>query len=159
MVVLAVLVWFATPARSAEPASPETLALGVNVIGGQIDYAFNRAWRGELRFVSGSQESSVGTVSSQVVGLRAYRLFGASATRFYAGAEAAFIRAKQNGSGLRTTGGALGGFIGLERRIARRVALGVDAGPYAVTLRESASRASSTSVEFVLNTFILFYVY
>jgi len=159
MIILALLVWLASPAQSGETASPKTLAVGVNVIGGQIDYAFDRAWRGELRFVTGSQASSTGTVSSQVTGLRAYRLFGASATRFYAGAEAAFIRAKKSGSALRTTGGALGGFIGLERRIAKRVALGVDAGPYAVSLRESASRASSTSIEFVLNTYILFYVY
>ena len=159
MAFAACILWFVGLSQAAESASPERLAVGVNVIGGQLDYAPTRDWRVELRYVGGSQSSSGGTVSSQVMGLRGYRVFGAAPTRFYSGAEAAYVGAKQRGTDYRTTGTAIGAFIGLERRIARRLWIGIDAGPYVLALRESVSHASSTNVEFVLNSYALLWVF
>ena len=148
-------VWLGGAARAAGGA-PERLAAGVNVVGGQVDYDVTPRVRGELRFVTGSQGGASGTVTSSVFGARAYRLFGASATRFYCGAELAYVKARQSGSSYRVSGPAGGAFVGAERMLARRVALGVDAGPYFFSLRESETRAAETTFDFVLNSYVLF---
>ena len=158
MASLAFAAWVSGAAQAVEPASPK-LAVGINYIGGQIDYDFTPNVRGELRLVTGSQASPSGTVSSRTFGARAYRLFGSSATRFYCGAELAYVKASQRGSVYRVTGAAGGGFIGMERKFARRAAVGVDAGPYFFSLREAATNASETTFDFVLNTYVLLYLF
>jgi hypothetical protein len=149
----------ATPAPAAEPPSAPRLAVGVNVLGAQVDYHLTKSVRGELRYVTGSQAAPSGQVSSRVLGARGYRLFGAQATRVFAGAEAAFVTASQKGTSYRVSGPAFGGFVGLERRVVGRLWAGLDAGPYVFSLKEADTRASETSFDFVLNSYLMFYLF
>ena len=159
MAALAFAAWVGGLAQAVEPAPPKRLAVGINYIGGQIDYDFTPHVRGELRLVTGNQTSASGTVSSTVFGARGYRLFGSSAARFYCGAELARVKAKQRAGAYTVTGMAGGGFIGMERKFSRRAAVGVDAGPYFFSLREAATGASETTFDFVLNSYVIFYLF
>jgi hypothetical protein len=155
MVSAAFFACLASLVRAADKPPPSRVAVGVNVVGAQVDYALTPKLRAEARYVTGNSD----TVTSSAVGLRGYRLFGGGATRFYLGGEAARVKSKQSGNSYRVTGLAAGGFIGLERKIAGRLWAGVDAGPYFFTLRESATGAEDTSVDFVLNSFLRFYLF
>lgn len=138
---------------AAEEPPPDRLAVGVTAVGGQLDWTFARRTRAELRYVTGES----GAIRSNAVGLRGYRLIGSSATRPYAGAELAYVGAK--GGGARAAGTAGGAFVGVERRIARRVALGADAGPYVFSMRDAATRVSDSTLEFVLNCSAMLFLF
>lgn len=159
MLALALAACLASAARAEEAPPPSRLAVGANVVGGQIDYQFSPSWRGEARLVTGRQAASGGTISSQVAGLRLYRLFGSGATRFFLGGEGAFVTAAQKNTSYRASGPACGAFLGVERRITRRIWLEADAGPYAFSLKESATHAKETSVDFVLNSSVMVYLF
>ena len=144
----------------AEPnTEPSRLSLGANVIGAQIGYNISHDWRVEMRTVTGKQNADAGKIRSQVSGLRGYRLFGSGATRFYLGAEAGYVVASQENSSYRATGAVAGGFLGVERRLTRRIWIGVDAGPYYFSLKEKATQATDKGMDFVLNSAVMFYIF
>ncbi|MBI4369066.1 MAG: outer membrane beta-barrel protein [Elusimicrobia bacterium] len=144
---------------AAEP-SPSRFALGLNYLGGQIRYNLNSHWSGELRYLTGSDDAAEGKITSQVFGLRGYRFFRAdSRYRFFLGAEAALVNSDQKNTSYKVSGPALGGFGGLEYRFGRRFSLGLDIGPYLLSLKEKKTDVSDTSLEFIANTFFMFYLF
>ncbi|MBI4369877.1 MAG: hypothetical protein HY547_06585 [Elusimicrobia bacterium] len=74
----------------------ERLAVGLNFIGGQIRYHLSPRWVAEGRYLTGTEDAKGGEVKAVVVGLRGYRFFGLGGRfRFFLGAEAASVSAKQ----------------------------------------------------------------
>jgi hypothetical protein len=135
---------------------PATASIGANVIGGQLAYHTSPRTRFELRYQAGKTS----TVRSSIAGLRAYRLFWPeNALRPYIAAEAAYVSAQDGGGGSRASGAAGGAVIGVERRLLPRLWIGVDAGPYLLHLREQATRTGQSSLVFVLNTSLMFYIF
>ena len=148
----------AARAERAHDVEPGRLGLGAGWLGVQARCRVAPRWLGELRYQLGSTGAGAEKVRSHVVGVRGYRHFRAE-TRWqpYLGAETAWIRGTQAGTGFRTSGFALGGFGGLESRVGRRWATAVDIGPYLLSLKEGRTSASQSSLEFVLNFAIIYY--
>ncbi|MBI4061967.1 MAG: hypothetical protein HY403_11120 [Elusimicrobia bacterium] len=148
---------WAAPERGAEWEA-ETFGLGVNVLGGHLAWRPLRATRLELRYQTGRAGSGMGQTTSNVGGLRAYRVFReGGSTRPYLGVEGDYLDVR--GSGRKAAGGAGGPFVGVERRVLGSLWFGVDAGPYLVHMRESSARVSETSLEFVANTALTWYLF
>ncbi len=144
----------------ASQPEPARLAVGINVLGGQVDYQLGRALRLEARALTGSSASESGRVSSAVAGLRGYRIFRFErATRPFLGAEASWVDSRAKGASYRASGPALGAFVGVERRLASRTWIGFDAGPYLFALHERTTRTAQTSLEFVANSFVMIYLF
>ena len=156
------------------PLPPHRLAIGINDLGGQLRLHLNPQWATELRFLTGSSSSDVGTVHAFVFGMRGYRFFEERHRfRLYAGLEAAYVNTSLqsvdtagnpnslgNISGFGDTSGyAMGGFGGVEFRLLKRVAIDLDVGPYMIGLQEKVTRVSDTSLDFVANTAINVYLF
>ena len=140
--------------------NPSRLALGVNYIGGQARYNLNSRWAGELRYLTGSEDASTGKVFSQVFGLRGYRFFRESAYyRFFLGSEAALVNSDQKNTSYKVSGPAMGAFGGLEYHFGKRFSLGLDIGPYLLSLKEKKTDVSDTSLEFIANTYFIVYLF
>jgi hypothetical protein len=164
----------ATPrgADSVVPA-PLRLAFGVNDLGAQLRFHVTPEWAAEARMTIGSSSSEVGSVRSQVFGLRGYRFFKEHRRcKLYLGLEGdraqTSIRnfnpnsgssiANEPGFG-NTSGYAAGGFAGIEFHVARRVAVDLDMGPYLIDLKEKVTGASSSNWDFVMNTAVNIYLF
>jgi len=149
----------AASAGAATRPAPR-LGVGVNYVGGQVAYQCRGPWRAEARYQTGQEGSGDSRSRAAILGLRAYRFFkGEGRTRAYLGLEAAHVSASQKAGEWKAQGLALGGFVGLERALGRRLALGFDIGPYVIGLEENSTRVRSTDVEFVANTFLMFWVF
>lgn len=157
--VLSGFLFFAVSCLNAEYNSPK-IGLGINYIGGQARYHLDSRWAGELRYLTGSEDAATGKVASQVFGLRAYRFFReATRYRFFLGAEAALVNSNQKNTSYKVSGPAMGVFGGLEYRFGRRFALGFDMGPYVISLKEDTKNVSDSSLEFIANTALIFYLF
>ena len=138
---------------------PSTLGLGLNVFGGQLAYQPSKEYRGELRYQIGKSGSGSDQVSASAAGLRGYRLFWTDgATHPYLGLEAAYLMGRDRSSHS-VAGEAGGAFIGIERRIASRLWIGLDAGPYFLHLRENEFHMTDASLQFVANTSLTFFLF
>ncbi|MBI4369584.1 MAG: outer membrane beta-barrel protein [Elusimicrobia bacterium] len=145
---------------SAEGANPYRFALGLNYLGGQIRYDLDSRWSGELRYLTGSEDAATGKITSQIFGLRGYRFFRAdSRYRFFLGTEAALVNSDQKNTSYTVSGPAIGGFGGVEYRFGKRFSLGLDIGPYLLSLKEEKTDVSETSLEFIANTFLILYLF
>lgn len=145
---------------SANARCESKLGLGVSYLGGQIRYHLNPRWAGELRYQTGTASSNSGEVTSQVIGLRGYRfLEGDSRLRFFFGGEAASVAASQKNTSYKTSGMAAGGFAGLEYSFGKKFSLGLDIGPYFLSLKETTQDVSDSSLEFIANTAFTFYLF
>ena len=137
-----------------------SLGLGVNYLGGQVDYDFGKGKRVELLVQQGQESSSEGRIRSTTVGLRAmqrYRIAGVYHP--YIGAQAAYVDAKVAGGAYKVTGGALGPLIGVERSLSSRLSAGLDAGPCLFVLNERNTRTGGAQFDVVLNAFLLLRAY
>ena len=137
------------------------LGFGVNYLGGQVRYLFSPAWACEVRYATGQASSTLGAVSSRVFGLRGYRFYGGSQRdlQLVLGAEADYLMAGQKSTNYGTSGTAIGGFLGMEYHLTHRFSLGINIGPYLISLREKTSHDSSSSLEFVADSYINFYAF
>ena len=116
----------------------------------------------EGRFQFGSADSDAGNVHAQVYGLRGYRflsLGGGDRISWYLGSEAAYAKANSSNTSYSTKGYAFGGFGGLEYRLLSRLSVGADIGPYVISLKESQTGLTSTGLDFVMNTALIFYLF
>ena len=159
--------------ESEDRPEPRRLALGLNDEGGQIRLHIKQKWAVEARFLTGTSPSNDGTVRSQVFGLRGYRFFNEHyRCRLYLGLEGSFAKTwisspDATTSGVianvpafgHTMGFAGGGFLGVEYRLARRVDVDMDMGPYWIRLDEQATNTQLSSWDYVLNMAVLFYVF
>lgn len=136
-----------------------TLGIGVNYLGGQVRYHFAPAWAGEVRYVTGRENSEDGAINSQVVGLRLYRFYGGKDLHLFVGVEGDYVTSSQNSTSFKVSGLAAGAFGGLAYPISSRLSIGADIGPYVFSLKESSTRVSNSSLEFVANSFFNFYVF
>lgn len=148
-----------TSSQQSENVKP-TLGIGVNYLGGEIRYLFLKEWATEIRYLTGKASSKSGEVSSQVYGLRGYRFFSPSGPgHFFIGAELAAINSDQKGTSYQVEGIATGGFVGFEYRVTRNICIGVDIGPYIFSLKEKRTKADESSLEFVINSSLVFYLF
>lgn len=172
--IAAMVVLLAPAARADEaapPKDPRHLAFGANYVGAQLRGHINPRWAAEMRFLTGKSQSTQGSVSAKVFGLRGYR-FWDERRRFqpYAGLELAYAESQLNGPSTGNpaavvngfgdvSGFVAGGFGGVEFRVARRVKLDFDIGPYWFGLKEKVSGMSSNSWDFVANTAVVVYLF
>lgn len=148
----------ATPAETRR--AHNKLTLGVNYIGAQLRWNISSRWALETRYQQGKSSSNYGEVTARVFGMRGYRfLQGGKRFSLYGGTEIAFATATPETSDYKTQGVAFGGFGGIELRLAHRFSLATDIGPYVISLRESQSHASSTTLDFILNTALLWKIF
>ena len=149
---------FAAEQPGSEPEFKRTLALGFAYTGGLVRWGFKRTWAVEAHYLFGSADSNDGDVSSDLIGLRGYRHFRVNkALQFFAGPEMGYVTAKS--SSLKTRGYFGGAFAGLEYYILSRLSVGFDVGPYYTYLREKSTGISDSGVDFVVNTFLNFYIF
>ncbi len=166
----------AEPSRETPAASePRRLALGTMGTGGLLRLHATPAWAAELRVQGGSEDSQDGDVRATVFSLRGYRFFPERyRCRLYLGGEGAYTKTsltdvqsgspgsspllKQQGFG-NTSGVAVGLFGGLEYAVLRRVFIDVDAGPYAISLKESQTGTSGSSWDLVLSAAVGVYLF
>jgi|CXWL01.1.fsa_nt_gi hypothetical protein len=142
------------------PAAAAELGVGINYLGGQLDYDFGRGHRLELRYLTGKQASAVGTVTTSVAGLRGIQRFRMTGIYHpYAGVELAYVNARAAGDVYKVSGAAPGAFVGIERRFGSRLSAGLDLGPYVFILKDSATRSGQTNFDVVANAFLLFRIY
>jgi hypothetical protein len=147
-------------AASAAKAAPvhNKLALGVPVAGAQIHWGFASKWALEARFLQGKAESETDEIKSNVFGLRLYRYLNRPLRwRFFWGLEVAKTDSQSDTSTYETTGTALGGFIGTEFYLARRLSVGMDVGPYAIS-SETRGGTTDSEIDTVINAFMNFYL-
>ncbi len=148
------------PEPSGPPTPRERLSIGVNYTGGQVRWRLSTRWAAEGRMQFGSADSNYGKVHSQIFGLRGYRFFPfRERMTWYAGGEAAYVKADTDSSSYNTSGFAFGTFGGLEYRVLPRVSVGVDIGPYVISLKEKQTGLTSTGLDFVINTALNFYLF
>lgn len=156
--LLILCVWLGFPLVSNAAELPHKLALGVTNVGVQVHWGFADKWALEARGLKGEENSSEGTISSTVYGLRGYRYFRApSRVRFYFGAEGAATYSHTDRYDYKTTGFAAGGFFGSEIYLMKRLSVGVDAGPYFLSSKVKDSNTSDSEVYIVINSFMNFY--
>jgi hypothetical protein len=153
--------------------APLRLSFGVNDLGAQLRFHVGPEWAGEARFMFGTSSSEVGSIRSQVFGLRGYRFFKERRRcKLYLGLEGDRARTSirsfnpNSGSSIAndpgfgsTSGYAVGGFAGVEFHAARRVAVDLDMGPYLIDLKEKVTGASASNWDFVMNTAVNFYLF
>ncbi len=143
-----------------DATEPARLALGVNVLGGQLDYKPTRATRLEVKAQAGSASSDAGTVHSTLAALRAYGSFRVdSAYEPYLGAEFGLVQSHIAGGAYNASGGEGGVFGGIERRLFARTWLGLDIGPYVYSMKEKTTGSRDTTVVFVANIYLLLYLF
>jgi hypothetical protein len=136
------------------------LAAGISYTGFQVRYHLTGRWAAEGRFQFGKADSNYGDVKSNVEGIRLYRFLPyRPKLSWYLGGEAAHASAEAQESSYKTDGFALGVFGGMEYRVLKRVSVGVDIGPYAIALKEQQTGQSQSSLDFVVNTALNFYIF
>lgn len=145
------------------PSLPsQHFAVGVNYTGGQFRYRFAERWAVESRIQFGSADSNVGTIHAMVYGLRTYRFFPFGKSDrivWYVAGEGDYANASSKESNYDVSGYAFGSVGGLECRLTRRISLAADIGPYIIALKEKESGVSSTGLDFVVNTALIFYLF
>jgi opacity protein-like surface antigen len=158
--LLLVLLCCARAAAQDAPPVPHTLALGVNYLGGQLDYDFGRGHRLELRYLTGKTDSDEGRITSSTLGLRGYQRFKINGPYHpYVGAEVAYVNSKVGGGVYSVHGFAPGVFVGIDRKLWRRISAGLDIGPYLFALNERSTDTRTTSVDIIANVFILVHIF
>lgn len=155
------LTFFHFPAIAADPpAKPElrrALGIGFAYTGGLLRWGFKEVWSVEAHYLFGSAGSNDSDVKAQVYGSRGYRYFRPDKRlQFFAGPEVGYITAKS--SVLKTTGYIVGGFAGMEYYLTRRFSIGLDLGPYYTHVKEKSINFSDSGMDFILNSFLTFYI-
>jgi len=154
---LAILLLFlcAAPA-AAEDGFLSKLSLGVNYTGAQARYDLSRRTALEARYQSGES----GDVTAGVFGARLYRFPRETGRyRVFFGGELAALSGNTKDRHYGTSGFAAGAFLGVETRPVKRMAIGLDAGPYFIALKERKTRLSSSGLDFVVNTYAQLYLF
>jgi hypothetical protein len=154
-------VTFPVPAHAADtPAPRKHFAAGVNYSGTQFRWRFAAPWALEARWQHGKSDSDFGKVTANVYGMRGYRWFKPGRLfTFYTGPEMDYASAKTDGSSYTVSGVTAGAFAGLEMKIAKNLVLGMDMGPYVISLKEKQTSTSRTNLDFVMNTGVVWYLF
>ncbi len=149
----------------ADTANPETfegkrkLGIGFAYTGGLIRYGFKKHWSLEGHYLIGKASSNDGDVHSTAMGLRAYRHFRLDKRlQWYAGADASYLSAKSDHF-KSSFGLGAGGFGGMEYYILPRLSIGFDLGPYYIKITQNQYGGSESGLEFILNSFLNFYIF
>jgi hypothetical protein len=153
------LVWAASsPIRASEEAAPRRLGVGVNVAGAQVDWRPSEKWMYEARAQAGSGTVDSYASRSIVAGLRLYRFYHTTSVFSpYLGTQGSFIRATQTNGPYRASGASLGLFGGVLLKLGGRLAFAVDAGPYAIILKEKSTNTDQSKVDFVGDSALIFF--
>jgi hypothetical protein len=150
------------PEYSGPDLPTQRLSVGVNYTGGQLRWRLSPRWAAEGRMQFGSADSDYGQVHSQVFGMRLYRfapLYMWERASWYLAGEADYAKADTNNSSYSTKGFAAGAVGGVELRIAKRLSVDADIGPYVISLKETQTNLTSTGMDFVVNTALNFYLF
>ena len=149
------------PASAADGPQSYRFAVGVDYGGAHLHWGLTPRWATELRWQRASSQSGDGRVRAEAFGLRGVRYSSEwKSWRFLGGVEGDYVAADAAGTThARVSGAGLGAFIGAEARVTRRITIGVDAGPYLLSLKERTTHASDSSVEFVANSSLSVYLF
>ena len=129
-------------------------AVGLGYTGGLARYGFNPAWAAQAHYLIGSADSDDGNVNAAVIGARGYRLFRTDKKlQYYSGIELDSLRADSNN--FKSTGFSFGGFAGAEFYVFPWLSVTLDLGPYYLSMKAGGS---SSGVDFILNSYINFYI-
>ncbi len=154
---------FSLPLRAASPSDVaggyrRTLGIGFAYTGPLVRWGFKKYLSLEAHYLFGEADSTDGTVSASVIGMRGYRHFRTDQRlQFFAGPELAYVMA--DSMNLKSAGYVAGGFAGAEYYLTRRISVGFDAGPYYTYLKEKKTSVSESGVDFTVNTFLNFYIF
>lgn len=134
------------------------MGLGFAYTGGLLRWGFKEVWSLETHYLFGSASSNDSDVKSQVMGVRGYRHFRTDrALQFFVGPEIDYVLAKSQS--LISTGYLIGGFAGMELYLRSWCSIGFDAGGYYTHLKESSVSVSDSGLDFIVNSFLNFYVF
>ena len=137
-----------------------SVAVGINYTGAQISVDFHKLWAAEARYLLNNEDTEAGQVSSRVIGVRLYRFLPArKAVGIFFGLETAYDMSAQSNGSLKSSGYSAGVFTGMRYMVSRRVAIGADIGPYFTSMSESQTSLSDSSVDFVFNSFVSYYLW
>lgn len=79
--------------------------------------------------------------------------------RVFLGCELGSINSRAAGSGLQSSGQALGAFAGGEYHLSRRVSLAFDMGPALLSVTEKNLGTRDEGLDFVVNTALSYYFF
>jgi hypothetical protein len=140
------------------PDYRRTLAVGFGYTGLIVRCGFKDAWAVETQYLFGQADSTDGDVSSQLAVVRGYRHFRLrQRLQLFAGTAIGYVTAKS--TTFKSTGYLGGAFGGIEYYLMKRLSVGFDVGPYYFTLNEKTAGQSSSGVDFVVNSFLNFYIF
>ncbi len=146
------------PAHSGESQFRRSFGVGFANIGFLMRKGFKNNYSAEVHGLFGEANAHSDDVSAVVIGTRGYRHFRANRrAQPYVGLEGAYVMAETRVQD--SDGFALGGFLGIEYYLLSRLSLGFDLGPYYVRIKEKALGTSGGGVDFVLSTYLNFYIF
>jgi hypothetical protein len=155
-----IVFFFFPPLSAAPPEKTEfrrSWGVGLGMIGPLVRKGFKKDYSLEGHYFFG--ETGDDDLSAHVFfGMRGYRHFRTDRRlQLFAGLEADYVLGETRIQ--KSTGYLTGGFAGIEYYLTRRLSLGLDLGPYYVWLKEKDFGNSGGGVDFVLNTFLNFYIF
>jgi hypothetical protein len=151
------------PQKTASAMSVEDiprLSVGLAYTGAQVRWRLGRRWGLEARYLKETAAAETGDVTADVMSGRLY-LFSRGVTRFtfYGGGEGGSVVVKTAGSNEKISGTVLGGFTGLEYRLAKRISWGLDVGLYQISLKKTAISVQDSGMDVVFNSFLNFHLF
>ena len=156
------LAWF-----SDQPEIKRKFAIGIDYMGGEIDYGFKKVWSAEFIFLIDKTSTDLGTLTTFAPGLRVNRHFKTEQRlQYYAGFHGAYINSSLKSSGYSsstheysTTGEAFGIYGGIQLYLLRRLSITLDMGPYYLLLKERTSQMTGNGLDFVINSAVKFFIF
>lgn len=139
-------------AATESSGTPPGWSLGLAYTGGLIRYRPRARWGVEGRWLVDSSDS----IHATALGARIYRFFAAGRVDYYAGVEGDGLTARSRPDDLSFRGWSAGAFLGVERRLTRRLSVGMDGGIYDIDLKAASIGAAGNGVDFVLNTALIY---
>ena len=148
-----------TSAQAPEPKGyKRSFGTGFAFTGILFRKGFKNNISAEAHYLFGEAGSSDDDISAHLFGMRGYRHFRTDKrAQPFVGVEADYVLAKTRI--LRSSGYATGGFAGVEYYLSPRFSLGFDIGPYYLWVKEKETGVSGGGIDFVLNTFVNFYIF
>ncbi len=160
MTFLGALLLASASVVSADEKTPcHSLSLGAMYKGAQVHVGLGARWAAEARAQAGNSGSDVGQIDASAYGMRLYRYFHApTRLRLLMGVEGAATRSSASEVSYKTTGTALGAFLGAEVYATRRLSFNLDVGPYFLSTSVKDSGISQSGMEIVINSSINLYL-
>ena len=155
-----------SPASTDQPDLKRKFAVGVDYIGGELDYGFKQVWSVEIRVLTDKTASDFGDLRTYAMGLCLDRHFRTDQKlQYYVGVEGAYIYSALKTGGYSSAheyssnGESFGIYGGIEYYLLRRLSVTFDMGPFYTLVKERTSQMTNNGVDFVFNSAVRFYIF